>query len=71
MQMHEEECELAQVLTEGQSVVYDYEGTNMLFAVTGVTVLDKLNEQVHPHPSCVSVGAQKECVRVGVRRAWG
>lgn len=35
-----------QVLTEGQSVVYDYEGTNMFFTVTSVLVIDKLSEQV-------------------------
>ncbi|KAK9812135.1 hypothetical protein WJX73_009967 [Symbiochloris irregularis] len=35
-----------QVLTETQTVVYEYEGTNMCFVVTGVTVLDKMNGQV-------------------------
>lgn len=35
-----------QVLTETQTVVCEFEGTNMTFTVTGVTVLDKMNGQV-------------------------
>lgn len=35
-----------QVLTEGQHVVYDYEGTNMTFLVSSVLVLDRSGEQI-------------------------
>ena len=42
---------LLQVLTETQTVVFEYEGTNMTFTVTGVTILDKMNGQVKACPT--------------------
>lgn len=39
-----------------QTVVYDFEGTNMTFTVTGVTLLDKMNGQVRPQHLCLCPG---------------